>query len=291
MKTGSEHLRRGDGAPPAPVSGVSMPTPSKAPPVPPPESVNRSALSATSRVGLSGALAAAALLHALVFGAALVLPRLFPGQPILRKPIVAHMVALGKPRDQKLLPRKEEPPPAPAAAKVDTAPAPPQVIASAKAPSVPARAPPKPSAPAKRAPTRAELMARALAGVASDAQKARDRPPDPERAGAADGRPLGSAAAAEAGEKYYGEIYEIIHANYVVPSVVSERERLFLKASMVIWIGKDGRILRHRLEKPSGNRFFDAALESAVAQSKLPPPPPELARDLAGDGVVLNFNP
>lgn len=291
MKTGSERSLHGDDPPPAPVSGVSMPTPSKAPPVPPPWSVNRSTLSATSRVGLSGSLVWAALLHGLVFGGALVLPRLFPGHPTLRKPIIAHMVALGKPRDQKLLPRLEQPPPAAAAPKVDAAPAAPQVVASAKAPSVPAKSPQKPSAPAKRAPTRAELMAQALAGVASDARRTRQAQPDPERAGAADGSPIGSAATAEAGEKYYGEIYEIIHANYVVPSVVSERERLFLKASMVIWIGKDGRILKHKLEKASGNRFFDNALETAVAQSKLPPPPPELARDLASDGVVLNFNP
>jgi outer membrane biosynthesis protein TonB len=254
---------------------VSLPTPSKAPPVPPPQSVNRSALSATSRVGLSGAFALAVLLHTFVLGAALVLPRFFPGGPTLRKPIIAHMVALGKPRDAKLLPRREEPPPA--AAQI------------ASAPSV--LAPPKPSTPAKRPPTRAELMAQALAGVTSDAKRTKDRAPDPERAGQADGRPMGSAASAEIGEKYFGEVYEIIHANYVVPSVVSERERLFLKASMVIWIGKDGRILKHRLEKPSGNRFFDDALETALAHSKLPPPPPELARSLSGEGVTLNFNP
>jgi colicin import membrane protein/protein TonB len=134
-------------------------------------------------------------------------------------------------------------------------------------------------------------MAQALAGVTSDAKRTKDRAPDPERAGQADGSPMGSAASAEIGEKYFGEVYEIIHANYVVPSVVSERERLFLKASMVIWIGKDGRILKHRLEKPSGNRFFDDALETALAHSKLPPPPPELARSLSGEGVTLNFNP
>jgi colicin import membrane protein len=287
VKMGSKRSFQGDERRP-PVSEVSMPTPSKAPPVPPPQSVNRSALAATSRVGLSGSLALAALLHGLVLAAALVLPRLFPGEPKLRRPIIAHMVALGKPRDQKLLPRMEEPPPAPTAAQVH--PAAPQVDASPKAPSVPAPLS-KPSTPAKRPPTRAELMARALAGVTSDARRTKDRAPDPERAGAADGSPIGSAAAAEIGEKYYGEIYEIIHANYVVPSVVSERERLFLKASMVIWIGRDGRILRHKLETPSGNRFFDDALETALAQSKLPPPPPELAYAVGSEGVVLNFNP
>jgi colicin import membrane protein len=291
VKTGSERSVQVDDGVRPPESGVSMPTPSKAPPVPPPQSVNRSALAATSRVGLSGSLALAALLHGLVLAAALVLPRLFPGEPKLRRPIIAHMVALGKPRDQKLLPRMEEPPPPPTAAQVHPASAPPQIDPSTKAPSVPERTTPKTSAPAKRPPTRAELMARALAGVTSDARRTRDRTPDPERAGAADGSPIGSAASAEIGEKYYGEIYEIIHANYVVPSVVSERERLFLKASMVIWIGRDGRILRHKLEKPSGNRFFDDALETALAQSKLPPPPPELAHDLGSEGVVLNFNP
>lgn len=266
------------------------PPPAQAPeanparPPPPPESVYRSLLSDQSRVGLSGALWLAFLLHAAVFGAAFALPRLFPGTPRLRKPIVAHLVALGKPRDQHLLPRKEDPTPTAGASK--TAPPAPQVATAAPPPG---KAPSRP-APVKRPPTRAELMAQALAGVRGDAP-AKARAPDPERAGAEDGSPIGTAATAEAGEKYFGEIHDIIQQNYVVPSVISERERLFLSATVVVWIARDGRLIKHKVEKPSGNGFFDNALETALARSKLPPPPPELARDLALGGVAINFKP
>lgn len=260
------------------------PTDPGAPPAPPPESVYRSLLGDQSRVGLSKSLWLAVLLHLAVFGAAFAMPRLFPGTPRLRKPIVARLVALGKPRDQHLLPRKEEPAPTPLASK--TAPPAPQVANAAPSAARPSSRPAKVARPA----TRAELMAQALAGVRGDpAPKA--RAPDPERAGAADGSPIGTAATAEAGERYFGEIHDVIQQNYVVPSVISERERLFLSATAVVWIARDGRILRHRLEKPSGNTFFDNALEAALARSKLPPPPPELARDLAASGVAINFKP
>jgi TonB family protein len=251
-------------------------------PAPPPQSVNRSLLADRSRVGLRGALALAICLHIAVFAVAFALPILFPASQQVRKPIIARMVALGKPRDQRLLPRKENPFPTAGASKV----APP-------APAVASSSPPPgkaPSRPAPRAPTRAEMMARALAGVRADAPS-QAREPDPERAGASDGSAIGTAATAEAGEKYFGEVHDIIQQNYVVPSVISERERMALGATIVVWIAADGRLLRHRMEKPSGNAFFDRALETAIARSKLPPPPPELARELALGGVGINFRP
>lgn len=249
---------------------------------PPPQNVNRSLLGDQSRVGLRGALTLALCLHLAVFAAAFALPILFPGNQKVSKPIIARMVALGKPRDQRLLPRKEDPFPTAGVSKV----APP-------APVVASSAPPKglgPSRPAPRPPTRAELMARALAGVRADAPS-QAREPDPERAGATDGSAIGTAATAEAGVKYFGEVHDIIQQNYVVPSVISERERMALSATIVVWIGADGRLLRHRMQSASGNAFFDRALESAIALSKLPPPPPELARELAVGGVGINFKP
>jgi len=86
-------------------------------------------------------------------------------------------------------------------------------------------------------------------------------------------------------------VHDAILEHYVVPSVISERERLYLAASIVAWIGSDGRILRYELQKKSGNAFFDQALERAIQQTKLPAPPPEMARALRDNGVVLNFRP
>ncbi len=216
--------------------------------------------------------------HVVIFGAALVLPRLFDRPPPLRKPIIAHLVALGRPRDPRLLPRKESPPPA-AAAK-------PVAIPSLNAPS-------SKTAPSvqKREPSRQELMERALAHAAGRATPESREPPDPERAGSATGSVEGTAATAEEGDAYFTAVHDAILENYVVPSVISERERLYLAATVLAYIGPDGRILKHEFEKKSGNDFFDQALEVAIQKTKLPPPPPDLARSLRDTGVVLNFKP
>ncbi len=216
-------------------------------------------------------------LHVVVFGAAVLLPKLFDRAPPLRKPIIAHMVALGKPRDPRLLPRKESPPPAAAA--------------PATAPIVPASPGKAPSTPAKRPPSREELMQRALARAAGKARTESKEAPDPERAGSPTGSPEGTAATAEEGDAYFTAVHDAILENYVVPSVISEAERLYLSASVLAWIGPSGQILRHTFQKKSGNAFFDQALELAIQRTKLPPPPPDLAKLLRDTGVVLNFKP
>jgi outer membrane biosynthesis protein TonB len=220
------------------------------------------------------AIGLALALHVGVFAAATLLPRLFEGRSPPRKPIIAHLVALGRPRDPKLLPRKESPPPAAASRNVVPVP-------SSKAPP----------APRKHEPTRSELMERALARAAGRAEPETREPPDPERAGSESGSVEGTAATAEEGDAYYSAVHDAVLEHYVVPSVISERERLYLAASVVAWVGGDGRILRYEIEKKSGNAFFDQALERALQQTKLPPPPPDLARALRDNGIVLNFRP
>jgi len=233
----------------------------------------KSVLALEARTPLTPGIALAVLLHVVVFGAALVLPQFFDRVPPLRKPIIAHMVALGKPRDPHLLPRKDLAPPA-AAASPMTVPVP-----SSK---------PSP-APRKREPTRQELMQRALARATGRAEPREE--PDPERAGSAKGAPEGTAATAEEGDAYFTAVHDAILENYVVPSVISERERLYLSASVLAWIGPGGQILKHEFQKKSGNAFFDQALELAIQRTKLPPPPAEIAKSLRDTGVVLNFKP
>jgi colicin import membrane protein/protein TonB len=243
------------------------------------ESSHKSVLALTARTPALPGVALAVLLHAAVFGAAIYLPRLFDRAPPLRKPIIAHMVALGRPRDPQLLPRRESPPPA-------TAPAP--GLAAPAAPKTPGKAP---SQPQKHAPTRQELMQRALARAMGRATSEPKEEPDPERAGSPTGSPQGSAQSAEEGDAYFTAVHDAILENYVVPSVISERERLYLSASVLAWIGPGGQILKHEFQKKSGNAFFDQALELAIQRTKLPPPPPDLARSLRDTGVVLNFRP
>jgi outer membrane biosynthesis protein TonB len=235
------------------------------------QTVHRSLLGGDERIGgLGPGLTLAVALHIGVVAAAFFLPRFFDRPAPLRKPVIAHLVALGKPRDPRLLPRKESAPPVAAA---------------------PASVPEKPGSSKMAAPpqklTRQELMERALAGAA---RRTRDEKPDPERAGEETGSVEGTAATAEEGEKYFGEVEDAIHQNYVVPSVISERERMYLSATVVIYIARDGSIVKHVMTKPSGNSFIDQALVLALQRTRLPPPPPELAK-LVREGVEINFKP
>jgi len=249
-------------------------------------SVHRSALVADKRVAVSGFAVAAVVLHIGVIAAALYLPKLLDSGVKVRKPVIARLVAQGKPRPKGQLPRKETPPPAAAAA------APASVPATSKS----KLAPPSKTAPAKRAPrqpTRQELMQRALAlaGASAGVTKGREHEAPSEREGLSEGSPEGSATDPQVGEKYFSEVHEAILANYVLPSVISERERMYLKATLVAFIGPDGSLLRHQVVKPSGNALFDQALELALKKTKLPAPPAELQKSLRNDGVELNFKP
>jgi outer membrane biosynthesis protein TonB len=235
------------------------------------QTVHRSLLGSDPRSGWLGpGLTLAIALHVAVVAAAVFLPRFFDRPQPIRKPVIAHLVALGKPRDQRLLPRKESAPPVAAA---------------------PGSVPEKPGTSSKTAPprqlSRQELMDRALAGAA---RRTKDEKPDPERAGEETGSEHGTAASAEQGEKYFGEVEDAIHANYAVPSVISERERMYLSATVVIYIARDGSIVKHVMTKPSGNSFIDQALVLALQRTHLPAPPPELAR-LVREGVEINFKP
>ena len=251
------------------------------------ESSHKSVLALQPRIPALPGIALAVGLHGAVFGAALFLPQFFDRAPPLRKPIIARMVALGRPRDPHLLPRKDSPPPpAPGSAPA------PGKIAPLAAPAAPKSPGKGLSQPAQNhAPTRQDLMQRALARATGRASAEPKEEPDPERAGSATGSAEGSAASAEEGDLYFTAVHDAILENYVVPSVISERERLFLSATVLAWIGRDGQILKHAFEKRSGNSFFDQALELAIQRTRLPPPPADLAPSLRATGVVLNFRP
>jgi outer membrane biosynthesis protein TonB len=178
----------------------------------------------------------------------------------------------------------------------------PPPAASAAKPTAPVMVPPTPPSPSakpsfaktepapKKQPSRQELMDRALARAAGKASAEPREAPDPERAGQATGSPEGTAATAEEGDAYFTAVHDAIQENYVVPSVISERERLYLVATVLAYIGPNGQILKHEFQKRSGNAVFDQALELAIQRTKLPPPPEAIAR-VVREGVVLNFKP
>lgn len=201
-----------------------------------------------------------------------------------QKPIVARLVRQGELRPKELLPRKEATPP-PAPREPDPAPAP----TPAPAPPAPAKvaaptpaAAPRPAAPAKPGPAKSGT-GNALASAMSRVEKDQPVYGDP------DGHPLGDADEGEAGDQYLALVSRALQESYVLPTTISERDRMHLKAVVVLYIEPDGRISRHEFESRSGSAMFDAALERAIQSARLPPPPPERRAQYRSQGLAVLY--
>ncbi len=204
-------------------------------------------------------------------------PRVESGQ----KPIAAKLVRLGKPRDAKLLPRKEASPPpsAPPPSKATPSAAAKPTAPSAAAAPAPSAAPP---AADERRTKLDDIMKKfkATAAVAGDAE--------PE--GQLDGDPDGDTAKAEEGERYLALVKKRVDDAYEVPSTISEADRVSLRAVVRIVVKRNGEIAKADVITPSGNGSFDSALIGALQRVRmLPPPPDHLAPALATEGIDLVF--
>lgn len=189
-----------------------------------------------------------------------------------QKPIRASLVRLGKPRDEKLLPRKEEPPPEAKKEEVAV----PLPVPAPKAVPVPGLAPKKP------APTAKQDLFKALNSASRQAA--------PELEGQADGDPDGDAAKAE-GERYFGIISAAVRRYYDVSNTIPEAERRTLKAEVAMRVSAGGEASEVRLKKGSGNELFDDAVLSAVKKAAPFSPPPEHLKKVLQGGVTLAFSP
>jgi TonB family protein len=232
--------------------------------------------------------------HALVVAAGLLYAKLGAGPSIdlNQKPITATLVRLGKPRDEKLLPRKEEepPPPPPPEPEQVQPPAPeaavPPVPVPVPAPTPVARTPPSPSP--KQVAEEATARRKKLFGAFSRTSKS---VPQEELEGRPDGSAMGDSAREE-GERYYGLLRSQVLQNYNLPQTLSEQERMYLKALVSVTIGRSGELLRARIAKSSGNAAFDSAVLAALQRaSPFSPPPDPLRSQVAGQGVLLEFSP
>ena len=185
---------------------------------------------------------------------------------------ITALLKKGKPRDKKLLPRK---PPA-------AAPAPPK---NARPPKDAKKVDPK---AARKTHSRVDYgkdMDSALKGLAKEGGK------DEEAEGSPDGVDEGTALIAEKGNEYMTKVYSAVKAQYSVPEIVTERERMFLNATVVITINARGQIKDLTFEKRSGKQVFDSAIEAAIRRSApFPPPPPELADKYSSEGIGIDFD-
>ncbi len=223
--------------------------------------------------------------HAVVVGLFLAFSFAFSGPPMEldQKPIKATLVRLGKKREEKLLPRKEEPlPPPPKAEKAVEVKAP--EPAAVKIPTKDAKEAPKPKDKSDGA-----KDARKNLFAAFDKTARAGKVEEPE--GEEDGDKNGDAAKAE-GERYFALLQNVVHRNYDVSDTIAEAERRTLKAQVALRIGVHGELLDVKLSKSSGNDLFDDAVMGAVKKAAPFTPPPDHLKDaLKKDGVAFVFTP
>jgi len=109
--------------------------------------------------------------------------------------------------------------------------------------------------------------------------------------GQADGDPMGDSAIQE-GERYFGLLSVAVRRHYDVSSTIPENQRKALKATALIRISPNGKLLEAKLTQSSGNPLFDAAVESALLRAApFAPPPEHLKEALRKNGVQLVFTP
>jgi colicin import membrane protein len=223
------------------------------------------------------------LVHASAVGLA-VLYRPAPIIDLEQKPIVAKLVRLGEVKPESYLPRKEEEPPPPSAAAPVPIPGP----APAPEPVAAPKAPPKPTPAVKPGgdpnPKPSNALATALNRVRREQLQGSPTYGDPS------GDPEGDSSEASVGDRYLALVTRQLQTNYRLPSTLSDKDRMYLKAVIVLIIEPDGSISRFRFESRSGNGSFDDALERAVRQTRLPPPPPELRERYRTVGLGVRFH-
>lgn len=269
------------------------------------------------------------LAHVAMFGGALLYAHMAPPRVVPEKPIVAKLVRLGKPRDEKLLPRlPEQAPPSPPA--VDAAPAPPPApeptpppttksapsepapavkkLTDKKEPKVEKREEKKDDKAEKREEKRAQKeearRERALEALERqqrlmEALNRLGKPPPPPGPTARKGEPLpgqrdgdvrGTAEKANDGDRYLALVEEALRRSYVLPATISEKERMHLTCEVFIRIDPDGNVDSSHIQESSGNEQFDRAIEAGLRRMSLPAPP-RLFLDRYPDGIAIRYRP
>jgi len=121
---------------------------------------------------------------------------------------------------------------------------------------------------------------------------------NPTVEGHPDGVPEGEVtdpALAKAGDLYATKLYKMFKNLWVVPSLITEKERQGLVVKVKIEIGTDLKISDYKLVKKSGNGQFDASVVEIFRKleaegRKLPEPPDEIAEKLFEGGLVIRFH-
>ncbi|MCK6544890.1 TonB C-terminal domain-containing protein [Myxococcota bacterium] len=218
--------------------------------------------------------------HVLAFGGVIAAQASKKEAPIVVNAVPVQLVALGKRRDPKLLPRKVE--------EVAAAQSPDGVsLDTGKTPS------PSKTSTKKTDQKLSDAARRLLEGgsTSSDARldaaasKLEDREGDPN------GHISGTTTdPSQAASGYQRSILVTLQDNYRLPETIPASQRKFLKAQVLLYIERDGSIARYEFVERHPNDVFMGALESMLRQIKMPPPPPDLADAVKDGGVLVRFS-
>ncbi len=116
--------------------------------------------------------------------------------------------------------------------------------------------------------------------------------------GLPDGVPEGEVtdpALIKAGDLYATKLYRIFKGLWVVPSLITDKERSGLVVKVKLTIGPDLKIHDYNLVKRSGNSQFDGSVVEIFKKfeaddKRLPEPPDEIAGKLFEGGLVIRFH-
>jgi TonB family protein len=230
------------------------------------------------------AVAASVVVHLAVFGAWVVWPESATARVDLDEAIIkTRLVKLGKPRDEKLLPR------------LPTSPPPPPPTESKPQPTVdPPKTPdtlPQPTPESK--PSAADILNKFKSQT--DAPRdlkdlIKDRIGEPTDEGRPDGDAEGSALDGEVTASYFARVQARIQNAMEVSSVLTDEEQVRLRAVLCVKIGDDGTVSDVTV-KTSGSPVYDADVATAARRASPVPAPPPPARKQAGEGVCFNACP
>ncbi len=105
------------------------------------------------------------------------------------------------------------------------------------------------------------------------------------------GSPFGDSSEGQVGDIYLTEIYNKIKSNYVIPDIITDKQRKELRAIVVIYIDSSGKLIKYEFEKKSGNPHFDNALINAIRRSSpFKQPPIERVKNYKTEGIGINFS-
>jgi outer membrane biosynthesis protein TonB len=223
-------------------------------------------------------LSASVFAHAFAIVAVVYVQNARPDQDVIRS-VPVELVRLGKPRDPKLLPRIQRPPPPP---KAEDAVA----LDSAESP------PKKPETAPKPTPKKSLKLSQAAEKFLAEADLDQAFERIEDREGDARGSVEGTAVRADnIAQGYLAEITQTLKAQYRLPETIPASERHFLTARVVLKIRRDGQILSHEILEIHPNPQFREALVGLLNTITLPPPPESLRKTLGTVGVEVVFKP